>query len=118
MVCAAVVCNDIGRHLTPVLMSVSRTPNMRVESWRYETFLLVFERCFSFARCGRALIHISVYLTVCSVRYKLGDARCDDVWLKYDGKGSFLLIGELETSPIWLASARHSGLSSEDKNTS
>ena len=65
---------------------------------------------------GRALIHI--YLTVCSVRYKLGDARCDDVWLKYDGKGSFLLIGELETSPIWLASARHSGLSSEDKNTS
>ena len=51
--------------------------------------------------------HSSTYLTVCSVRYKLGDARCDDVWLKYDGKGSFLLIGELETSPIWLASARH-----------
>ena len=29
------------------------------------------------------------------------------MWLKYDGKGSFLLISELETSPIWLASARH-----------
>ena len=43
----------------------------------------------------------------CSVRYKLGDTQCGDVWLKYDGKGSFLLIGELETSPIWLASARH-----------
>ena len=32
--------------------------------------------------------------------FDVGDARCDDVWLKYDGKGSFLLIGELETSPI------------------
>ena len=70
------------------------------------------------SRLPGAGAHSSTYLTVCSVRYKLGDARCDDVWLKYDGKGSFLLIGELETSPIWLASARHSGLSSEDKNTS
>jgi len=41
------------------------------------------------SRLPGAGAHSSTYLAVCSVRYKLVDTQCDDVWLKCDGKSSF-----------------------------